>query len=155
MCLTLASLWTIVVRLHCPWDFPGKNTGVGCHYFFQGVFLTQDLNPHLLHWHVDSLPLSFPTFFQFKPEFCTKELMISAIVNSRFCFCWLYRASSSLAAKNIMNLILVLTIWWCPCVESSLGLLGQAMTSMFSRQHCYPLPCFILYWKAKMPVISA
>ena len=81
--------------------------------------------------------------------------MIWAIINSRFCFCWLYRASPSLAAKNIMNLILVLPIWWCPCVESSLGLLGQAMTSMFSRQNCYPLPCFILYWKAKMPVILA
>ena len=41
-----------------------------------------------------------------------------ATVSSRFCFCWLYRASPSLAAKNIINLILVLTIWWCPCVES-------------------------------------
>ena len=102
----------------------------------------------LYHW-------AFPIFFQFKPEFCTKELMIWAIINSRFCFCWLYRASPSLAAKNIMNLILVLPIWWCPCVETSLGLLGQAMTSMFSRQNCYPLPCFILYWKAKMPVILA
>ena len=36
---------------------PGKNTGVGCHSF-QGVFLTQGLNPGLLHWQVDSLPLS-------------------------------------------------------------------------------------------------
>ena len=35
-------------------------------------------------------------------------------------FCWLYRASSSLAAKNIISLISVLIIWWCPCVESSL-----------------------------------
>ena len=41
------------------------------------------------------------------------------------CFCWLYRASSSLAARNIINLILVLTIWWCPCVESSLVLLER------------------------------
>ena len=22
-------------RLPCPWDFPGKNTGVGCHFLFQ------------------------------------------------------------------------------------------------------------------------
>ena len=28
------------------------------------------------------------------------------------CFCWLYRASPSLVAKNIINLILLLTIWW-------------------------------------------
>ena len=46
--------------------------------------------------------------------------MIWAIVSSQSCFCWLYRASPSLAAKNINNLISVLTIWWCPCVESSL-----------------------------------
>ena len=46
--------------------------------------------------------------------------MIWATVSSWSCFCWLYRASPSLAAKNIINLILVLTIWWCPCVESSL-----------------------------------
>jgi len=46
--------------------------------------------------------------------------MIWATVSSRSCFCWLYRASPFLAAKNIINLISVLTIWWCPCVESSL-----------------------------------
>ena len=48
-------------RLLCPWDFPGKNTGVGCHCLLQGIFPTQGLNPHLLHllhWQADSLPLS-------------------------------------------------------------------------------------------------
>ena len=53
--------------------------------------------------------------------------MIWAIVRSRSCFCWLYRASSSLAAKNIINLILLLTIWWCACVESSLVLLEESV----------------------------
>ena len=33
-------------------------TGVGCHFLLQGVFPTQGSNPHLLHWQVDSLPLS-------------------------------------------------------------------------------------------------
>ena len=32
--------------------------GVGCHFLLQGIFPTQGLNPHLLHWQVDSLPLS-------------------------------------------------------------------------------------------------
>ena len=40
-------LWP--ARLLCPWDSPGKNTGVGCHVFFQGIFPTQGLNPDLLH----------------------------------------------------------------------------------------------------------
>ena len=30
------------------WDFPGKNTGVGCHVLLQGILLTQGLNQRLL-----------------------------------------------------------------------------------------------------------
>ena len=47
--------------------------------------------------------------------------MIWDTVSSWSCFCQLYRASSSLAAKNIINLISILTIWWYTYVESSLG----------------------------------
>ena len=47
-------------RLLCPWDFPGKNPGMGCHFLLQGIFLTQGSNFHLLHWQVDSLLLSHP-----------------------------------------------------------------------------------------------
>ena len=54
----------------------------------------------------------FLHFLQFKSEFGNKELMIWATVSSWSCFCWLYRSSPSLAAKNIINLISVLTIWW-------------------------------------------
>ena len=62
--------------------------------------------------------------------------MIWATVSSWSCFCWLYRASPSLAEKNIINLILVLTIWWCPCVDSFLVLLEEGvMSSAFSWQN--------------------
>ena len=44
--------------LFCPWDFSGKNTGVVCHFPLQGIFPIQGSNPCLLHWQVDSLPLS-------------------------------------------------------------------------------------------------
>ena len=33
--------------LLCPRDSPDKNTGVGCHFFLQGIFLTQGSNPSL------------------------------------------------------------------------------------------------------------
>ena len=36
-------------RFLCPWDFPVKDTGVGCHFLLQGVFPTQGSNPGLLH----------------------------------------------------------------------------------------------------------
>ena len=44
-------------RLLCPWDFPGKNTGVGFHSHLQRILPTQGLNLCLLHWQMDSLPL--------------------------------------------------------------------------------------------------
>ena len=50
-------------RLLCPWGSPGKDTGVGCHFLLQGIFPTQGSSPCvwcLLHWQVDSLPLSHP-----------------------------------------------------------------------------------------------
>ena len=33
LCLTLCNpMYCSLARLLCPWDFPGKNTGVGCHF---------------------------------------------------------------------------------------------------------------------------
>ena len=53
------SLWSHGLypsRLLCPWDSPGKNTGVCCHSLLQGIFPTQGSNlglPHcrqILYW---------------------------------------------------------------------------------------------------------
>ena len=46
------SLWShglYPARLLCSWDFTGKNTGVGCHFLLQGIFLIQGLNLGVLH----------------------------------------------------------------------------------------------------------
>ena len=40
-------LW--LARLLCPWNSPGKNTGVGCRALLQGIFPTQGWNPGLPH----------------------------------------------------------------------------------------------------------
>ena len=42
--------WPVACRLLCPWNFPGKNTGVGCHFLLQGIFQIWGSNLHLLHW---------------------------------------------------------------------------------------------------------
>ena len=70
------------------------------------------------YWSAVPLPSlsGFAYFLQFKSKFCSKEFMIWSTVSSRSCFGCLYSASPSLAAKNIINLILVLIIWWCPFV---------------------------------------
>ena len=36
-------------RLLCPWNYPDKKIGVGCHFLLQEIFLTQELNLGLLH----------------------------------------------------------------------------------------------------------
>ena len=51
-----------------------------------------------------------PYFLQYKSEFGNEEFMIWAIVSSQSFLCWLYRASPSLAANTMINLISVLTI---------------------------------------------
>ena len=61
LCLTLCNTIGYSLQLLCPWDSPGKNTGVDGHVFLQGLFQTQRLNLHLLHmlhWRVGSLPLA-------------------------------------------------------------------------------------------------
>ena len=50
-----------------------------------------------------------------------KEFMIWATVSSQSCFCWLYRASPSLAAKNIINLILDLVMSMCRVFSCVVG----------------------------------
>ena len=62
--VTSDSLWPYglqTISILCPWDYPGKNTGVDWHALLQGIFLTQGSNQHLLcllHWQADSSPLS-------------------------------------------------------------------------------------------------
>ena len=41
--------WTVAYRLLHPWNFPGKGTGVGCHFLLQGFCPIQGLNPGLPH----------------------------------------------------------------------------------------------------------
>ena len=57
VCLIAQSCLTLCDPMDCSppgssvhGDSPGKNTGVGCHALLQGIFLTQGLNPGLLHY---------------------------------------------------------------------------------------------------------
>ena len=50
-CLTLCDLMDCSLPgSSCPWDSPGKNTGVGCPTFLQGIFLARGLSSCLLYW---------------------------------------------------------------------------------------------------------
>ena len=72
--------WTVAHQAPRPWNFPGKNTGVGSHALLQGIFLTQGWDPCLLicrrilyHWatweawtagEVPTITFSLFIFFQ-------------------------------------------------------------------------------------------
>ena len=57
----LVTPWTAAHQAPLSTDFPGKNTGVGCHAFIEGIFPTQRSNLHLLfllHYRSILYPLS-------------------------------------------------------------------------------------------------
>ena len=97
----------------------------------------------------------FSLLLQFKFEFWNNKFMIWATVSSRSCFCWLYRASPSLATKNIINLVSVLII--CVVhVQSCLLCYWKrvyAMTSVFSWQNSISLcPVSFFTLRSNLPV---
>ena len=68
-------------RLLCPWNSPGKNSGVGSHFLLLEIFQTQGLNPNLLHWQADSLPLSYLG----SPQVCIrKKVKVESLSRVRF-----------------------------------------------------------------------
>ena len=82
-----------------PWDFPGKNTGVGCHFLLQEIFLTQGLNPGLPHCRQTLYHLSH----QGSPSCCclcifrlnhSVPKLITWCVLDWSEFCWLQQVSA-------------------------------------------------------------
>ena len=59
---------------------PRQGYWVGSHFFLQGIFRTQGLNPSLLRWQVDSLPLSHMG----SPRKCLKEHEVCLIYPACF-----------------------------------------------------------------------
>ena len=54
-----ATPWTAASQAPPSMDFPGKSTGVGCHFLLQGIFPTQGLDPGLPHCRQTFYPLSY------------------------------------------------------------------------------------------------
>ena len=50
--------WAVDHRAPLSMGFSRQEYWVGCHFLLQGIFLTQGLNSHLLHWQAYPLALS-------------------------------------------------------------------------------------------------
>ena len=59
-----ATPWTVPTRLH-PWDFPGKNAGVGCHFLLPGHLPDPGIEPGSPALQADALPSEPPV----KPQY--------------------------------------------------------------------------------------
>ena len=50
LCPLFVTPWTIAHQFPPSMRFSGKNTGMGCHFLLQGIFLAQGWNLCFLHW---------------------------------------------------------------------------------------------------------
>ena len=120
LCLTFCD------PLFGPWNFPGMDTGVGCHFLLQGIFPTPVSNPGLPQLQADSLSSEPPG----KPK------------GWEHCFCLLTpihirHISLQYSALNLhtwdkLNLSMKEVVWkWsCSLVYDSLQLHGLQPTKL-------------------------
>ena len=80
-CPTLCEPLDLAHQTPCPWDFPGYNSEMGCHFLLQGIFLTQGLNSclhHFLNWQIYSLPpshLESPKYYKYNEILHISEIL--------------------------------------------------------------------------------
>ena len=77
-----ATPWTVARQAPLSWDSLGKNTGMGCYFLLQEIFLTQGLNLLLLHlhWQADSLLLAPPGKPESKPTSLNIQCLCAEVV---------------------------------------------------------------------------
>ena len=109
-CPTLATHGLESARFLCPWNSPGKNTWVGCHFFLQGIFPTQGLNPGLLHCKQIIYRLNYKG----------SQISICPIFET-FLFFLLFPSLEFLYIYSFGTLFIILIFW---CLYSTLKLLN-------------------------------
>ena len=131
-------------RLFCPWDFPGKDTGAGCHFLLQGIFLTQGSNLDLQHCRQIVYQLSYRGSF-YRPD---KREQKHKSTTGCLSMLWDIKASKSMhspcchgaySLAELHQVSKVYPIWgyfsltpWC-CTETSLNKYHANLTSSHSE----------------------
>ena len=111
-----SSVFTISTRFLCLWDSPGRNTGMGCHAFLQGIFPTLWLNLRLLQWQADSLPLSH----QGRPKVLVQFSSVQSLSHVQlFATPWTPARQASLSITNSQIPPCPSSQWCHPTISSS------------------------------------
>jgi len=95
-------------RFLCLWDFPGEDTEVGYHFLLQGIFLTQESNPHLL----------LGRQILYHSATCTCHEMVQKNLNKNFgqpiiCPFYLKKSINAVILFLLSYLFLLLLAWLC------------------------------------------
>ena len=144
--------------LLCPWDFPGKNTGAGCNFHLQEIFLTQGSNPRVscigkrvvYHWatreaqlislflrYLDSL--SSGLFFLFFPSTCPQlGQALGPVILKQGCHCtcpWLDPRSPGGLLCAYLCIAYFTGLRWCRTAAAVLGRGKTTWVSWCLRAH--------------------
>ena len=94
--------WTVACQCPLSMGFPRQEYWSGFHFLLQEIFLTQESNLHLLHWQVDSLPLShLGSLFNSVQLFSRVQLFATP---------WTAAHQASLSITNAQNLLKLMSI---------------------------------------------
>ena len=136
-------------------DFPGKNTGVGCHALLWGIFPTQGSNfcvLCLLYWQAVSLPIAPPG----KPSLLYQFSSVQSL--SRvwlFVTPWITAPQASLSITNFWSLLKLMSIEsWChPAISSSVVPFSSWPQSLPASE-CFPMSQ-LFTWGGQSTGVSA
>ena len=134
-----ATPWT--TRLLHPWDSPGKNTGVGCHFLLQEIFPTQELNRGLPRCRQTLLPSEPPGKCGFLNEQCREIKGNNRMAKTRC----LFRASGFPSGSAVKNPLIFSAI--CKAETTQFGFLHFFFLGMVwspSPVQCYEPPSIVL-----------
>ena len=86
------TMWTVVHKLLCPWDSPGKNTGVGCQAVLQEIFQTQGWT------HVSYVSCAGRRFLPPVSPHChfLRRILPTLLVLPKWGLLWILQASETL-----------------------------------------------------------
>ena len=132
-------------RLLHPWNFSGKNTGLGCHFLLQGIFMIQGLNPGLLHCRQMLYCLSHQTS---TGKECKKK--------KKKCICRIPETNTTLTIKYVVvqltSRVWLFAIPWTVAHQASWSFTTyQSLLKLMSIELVMPCNHLIRHWPLLLP----
>ena len=101
--------WTVAHQVPLSMDSPGKNTGVGCHDFLQGIFPTQGLNLCLL-WLLHRRQILYQGSYLGSPTYIAKYYYQHPLLKWCICCNWWTKWTQSHHSKSVRDQTLISSI---------------------------------------------